>query len=67
MITIKDNRKLSNLKDSLNDIGLVRGWVIILIVILATVGGILIWLPIRTQHRTWRSHQSGCGGKWINC
>lgn len=44
MITIKDNRKPSNLKDSLKDIGLVRGWIIILIVILATVGGTLIWV-----------------------
>ncbi|AUB58109.1 MULTISPECIES: hypothetical protein [Methanobacterium] len=43
-ITIKDNRKISKFKDYLKGMGLVRGWVIILIVILATVGGSLIWV-----------------------
>jgi hypothetical protein len=43
-ITIKDDRNSSKLKDSLRSIGLVRGWVIILVIVLATVGGTLIWV-----------------------
>lgn len=37
-ITIKFNRKPSKLKDFFKDMGLVRGWAVILILILVTMG-----------------------------
>lgn len=37
-ITIKFNRKPSKLKDFFKDMGLVRGWAVILILIMVTMG-----------------------------